>query len=251
MARPGRRRLVAVAKAFYSPAASAALPNVVDAGGSVRRQRGRRQRLGHDDGGRLVARRRAERGVQPVHVLLITAGFLAAAAVLTVGVRRPMQAPRDAGVRARRTRSRALREAVALHPAPARGCRAGHGQVGGRLRQRRAGPVPGAGRAPCSRVGSIGTGLLFAARGAGALVGPLLLRRVLRHRTWLLPGLAISMAVYGLSYLGVSLGPWFPLALVLVVVAHMAGGGNWMMSSLRAADRGAGRAARPGLRRST
>jgi MFS family permease len=80
-------------------------------------------------------------------------------------------------------------------------------------------------------VGSIGTGLLFAARGAGALVGPFLLRRVLRRRSWLMSGLALSMATYGLAYIGVSLVDSFGLALVLVFVAHLAGGGNWVMSS--------------------
>ena len=80
-------------------------------------------------------------------------------------------------------------------------------------------------------VGPLGTGLLFAARGLGALIGPLLLRRVLTHRTWLLPGLAISMVAYGVAYLGVALAPWFWLALCLVVVAHIAGGGNWVMSN--------------------
>jgi MFS family permease len=63
------------------------------------------------------------------------------------------------------------------------------------------------------------------------LIGPLLLSRVLGHRSWLLPGLAISMAAYGLMYLGVAVSPWFGLTVVLVVVAHMAGGGNWMMSN--------------------
>jgi hypothetical protein len=77
----------------------------------------------------------------------------------------------------------------------------------------------------------IGTGLLFAARGLGAVVGPLLMRRVLLHTSWLIPALAISMSVYGLAYLGVSVTPWFPVVLVLVVIAHLAGGGNWVMSS--------------------
>src|SRR5690606_25680289 len=72
-------------------------------------------------------------------------------------------------------------------------------------------------------IGPIGTGLLFAARGLGALVGPLLMRRVLVRRTWLMPGLAISMVAYGLAYLGVAISPWFWLVLVLVVVAHIAG----------------------------
>jgi MFS family permease len=39
------------------------------------------------------------------------------------------------------------------------------------------------------------------------------------------------MAAYGVSYIGVALSPWFSLALVLVVTAHIAGGGNWMMSN--------------------
>src|SRR5690606_29616938 len=80
-------------------------------------------------------------------------------------------------------------------------------------------------------VGAIGTGLLFAARGLGALVGPLLLRRVLARRSWLLPGLAISMAIYGLAYLGVAFSPWYALILLLIFLAHLAGGGNWTMSN--------------------
>jgi MFS family permease len=79
--------------------------------------------------------------------------------------------------------------------------------------------------------GPLGTGLLFAARGLGALVGPLLFRRVLLHRSWLLPGLAISMAAYGLSYIGVAASSTFWIAVGLVVVAHIAGGGNWVMSN--------------------
>ncbi len=44
-------------------------------------------------------------------------------------------------------------------------------------------------------------------------------------------GLALSMATYGVSYICVSIVPWFSLALVFVFLAHIAGGGNWMMSS--------------------
>ena len=65
----------------------------------------------------------------------------------------------------------------------------------------------------------------------GALIGPLLFARVLSHRDWLMPGLALSMATYGLAYLGVSISPWFWLALGLVVIAHVSGGGNWVMSN--------------------
>ncbi len=44
-------------------------------------------------------------------------------------------------------------------------------------------------------VGPIGTGLLFAARGLGALTGPLVLRRFLLRRSRLMLGLAVSMSV--------------------------------------------------------
>ena len=44
-------------------------------------------------------------------------------------------------------------------------------------------------------VGSLGAGLLFAVRGAGALVGPLVMRPVLNHRSWLLPGLVQGAGV--------------------------------------------------------
>jgi hypothetical protein len=80
-------------------------------------------------------------------------------------------------------------------------------------------------------VGAVGAGLLFAVRGAGALVGPLVMRPVLNHRSWLLPGLALSMGLYGLGYLGVAAAPWFPLVLALVFVAHFAGGTNWVLSN--------------------
>jgi MFS family permease len=80
-------------------------------------------------------------------------------------------------------------------------------------------------------LGAIGTGLLFAARGAGLVTGPFLLRKVLSKDDWLLPGLALSMAVFGLSYLAASVAGWFPLMLTLIFIAHMAAGGNWTMSS--------------------
>jgi hypothetical protein len=39
------------------------------------------------------------------------------------------------------------------------------------------------------------------------------------------------MSLYGLAYIGASLVHWFPLVLVLVFVAHLGGGSNWVMSN--------------------
>jgi MFS family permease len=80
-------------------------------------------------------------------------------------------------------------------------------------------------------IGPLGTGLFYAARGLGALLGPLLLRGPLLRPGRLLPGLAISMSGYGVAYLLFGAAPWYWLALLLVAVAHCAGGANWVLSN--------------------
>ena len=220
--------IAAAGKAFYTPAASAALPNVVDAedlpaanalGGSAW---GTMLVVGASLGGILDAL------VGPYACFGITVACLAAAAAFAWRIRRPMQVPGDSRVDTPPLRA-----------------------IGESLRYIRHNPrvaslvtvksAVGLGNGVLAvfpilavsvfTIGPIGTGLLFAARGLGALVGPLLMRRVLVRRTWLMPGLAISMVAYGLAYLGVAISPWFWLVLVLVVVAHIAGGGNWVMSN--------------------
>jgi MFS family permease len=80
-------------------------------------------------------------------------------------------------------------------------------------------------------IGEMGTGLLFAARGLGALIGPILLSWVLTRERWLLPSLAMSMALFSVMYLGVAATTVIWVALPLVVIAHLAGGANWMIST--------------------
>jgi MFS family permease len=218
---------LAAAKAFCTPAVSAALPNVVDpadlaqanviAGASW----GTMAVVAASLGGVLAAQ------IGPYACFGITAACLILAVLLVWPIRRPMQvavpaspsrtlaaigeALRYIGAQPRVAALVTVKSAVGL----------GNGVL--TAFPLLAGTVFG--------IGASGTGALFGARGLGALVGPILLRRVLVHRSWLLPGIAVSMAVYGLGYLGVSVAPWFWLVLVLVVVAHMAGGGNWTMSS--------------------
>jgi MFS family permease len=219
---------VAVAKAFYSPAASAALPNLVEpadlaaANAVAGSAWGTMAVVGASLGGVLSA------AFGPYVSFGIAAGALALGALITWRIRRPLQQPRDPDRQAPRawaaigdslryigSRPRVLalvtvKSAVGL----------GNGVLA-------VFPL----LAGLFGAGGIGAGLLFAVRGAGALVGPLLMRRVLTNRSWLLPGLAISMSAYGLAYLGVSVSRWFPLVLALVFVAHLAGGTNWVMSN--------------------
>ncbi len=217
------------AKAFYSPAASAALPNIVDAedlsaanavSGSAW---GTMTVVGASLGGVLSS------AFSPYTCFVITGVLLIAAATLTLGVRRPLQSDRDRDVPQAHVFA-AMREAgryIVTRPRLLSlvTVKSAVGFGNGVLALF---PILAA---HSFGQGSIGTGLLFAARGVGALVGPFLLRRVLKHQGWLMSGLALSMAAYGLSYLCISVIPWFGLALVFVFIAHTAGGGNWMMSS--------------------
>ncbi|MBG0561874.1 MFS transporter [Actinoplanes aureus] len=218
---------IAVSKAFYSPAASAALPNVVDpsdlaAANTVAGSAwGTMTVVGASLGGVVSS------VFSPYVCFAVTAACLLTGTVLTALIRRPLQAPRGAAEPAQSMR--AMFEALRY--------------IGARPRVRALVTVKsavGLGNgvltvfpliAAAHGVGAIGAGLLFAMRGAGALVGPLVMRPVLNRPAWLLPGLAISMGLYGVGYLGVAFAPWFWLVLALVFVAHFAGGTNWVLSN--------------------
>ncbi len=81
---------------------------------------------------------------------------------------------------------------------------------------------------------NIATGLLFAARGLGALIGPLIARWIAgpapRARVIVLVCGASSM-LYISIYALIPLIWWFPLALGAVMVAHLGGGAQWTMST--------------------
>ncbi|MEV0716227.1 MFS transporter [Asanoa sp. NPDC050611] len=219
---------MAVAKGFYSPAASAALPNVVrpeDLGlattlaGSAW---GTMAVLGASLGGILTA------VLSPYACFWIAAVAVAGAAVLAGRIRGPLQAPRDAAEPTARAFA-AIGEALRYiaHRPTVRALVTVKSAVGLGNGVLTVFPL----LAGVYGAGPIGAGLLFALRGLGAVVGPFALRPVLTRRALLLPGLALSMSTYGLAYLGVSVLTWFPLVLVLVFVAHFAAGSNWTMSN--------------------
>jgi MFS family permease len=219
---------MAVAKAFYAPAAQAAVPNVVDpdelaAANTVAGSAwGTMSIVGASLGGIVSS------AFSPYASFAVTVFCLFVAACLTALVRRPMQAPRTGlvvaprswhsmveALRFIRTRPRLLAlVTVKMAAGLGNGVLTVFPLLAGRY-----------------GVGALGAGLLFALRGAGAVAGPLLLRPILQRPGWLLPALAMSMSLYGLGYLGVAAVSWFPLVLVLVFVAHFAGGTNWVLSN--------------------
>jgi MFS family permease len=219
---------VAVAKAFYAPASAAALPNLVDpedlpaanvlAGSAW----GTMLVIGASLGGVLA------QVIGNDGCYLLDTALLLVAAVLTMLVRRPFQADGH-GTRHHGT-ARALAEAV--------------GYIRGDVRVRALVTVKsavGVGNGSLTlfpllatavfHTGPLGTGLFYAARGLGALLGPLMLRGPMLRPGRLLIGLAASMSLYGAAYVLFGLAPVYGIALVLVTIAHLAGGANWVLSN--------------------
>jgi hypothetical protein len=85
---------------------------------------------------------------------------------------------------------------------------------------------------PLGRDGAYSIGLLYAARGLGAGIGPLLAQRLGGNdATFLRRALAPSIVLTGLGYVLVSAAPVLPLALLAVTIAHMGGSTQWVFST--------------------
>ncbi len=82
------------------------------------------------------------------------------------------------------------------------------------------------------RAGDVGIGLLFAARGLGALIGPFLARALVgTTNRGLLLGIGGSIGTVALAYALFPLAPTIWIAALLVFVAHLGGGAQWMLST--------------------
>ena len=80
--------------------------------------------------------------------------------------------------------------------------------------------------------GDAGIGILFAARGLGALFGPFLVRSIVGvSERGLIAGIAASFAIFAVSYGLLPLAPILPLAALAVFAGHLGGGAQWTLSS--------------------
>lgn len=81
-------------------------------------------------------------------------------------------------------------------------------------------------------MGSIGIGLLYAARGVGTGVGPIIGRRIFdREKDWV-RAMGFSMIFGGLMYAVVGLTTSLAVMMLFVFIAHAASGANWVMSTV-------------------
>lgn len=81
-------------------------------------------------------------------------------------------------------------------------------------------------------MGSIGLGLLYAARGMGTGIGPIIGRRLITNeKDWvMLMGAAIGLA--GIMYMVVGLTNVIWVMILFVLLAHAASGANWVTSTV-------------------
>jgi MFS family permease len=225
--------MVAGAKAFYSPAAAAALPNLVDPddlptatvlNGATW---GTMLAVGAGLGGLAASL------IGPHWCFAIDAVSFLLSGLFTWRTTRPFGEDRRhlprAGVRAD------LRETAAYARTDRRiigllGCKAGPSVGNGciALYPIFASQVYGYGPDGVA----FAVGMLFAARGLGALLGPILGRRVIaRNERYLWSVLGTWMVVFALGYMLLPLSRWLWLGMLIVVVAHLGGGGNWILST--------------------
>lgn len=81
-------------------------------------------------------------------------------------------------------------------------------------------------------MGSIGLGILYAARGVGTGIGPVIGRRVFKKESSWIRGMAFFMMAGGFMYSVAGLVDSVVWMSLFVMLAHMASGSNWVMSTV-------------------
>jgi MFS family permease len=219
--------LLGIGASFHDPVTSAATPNIVDADDLVTAHSlmgavwGSMLLVGAGVGG-IVAE---VFGMQAAFV--IDALSFAISALLIAGIRKPLQEATTM-----KQASAGIGEAIAFARRDRLVGRLVLAKIGVSSANGTVGLLPALGSRFAGT--NLATGLLFAARGLGALLGPMLAR-------WFAgatPGPRAVVVIVGTStllYCGVyaliPLAPVFVLAIVLVVIAHLGGGAQWSIST--------------------
>jgi len=81
-------------------------------------------------------------------------------------------------------------------------------------------------------MGSAGLGLLYAARGAGTAVGPVLIRKLFPEEGRWVKYMGVAMVVAGFCYLVVGFSSSLFWMLLFVFFAHCGSGANWVSSTV-------------------
>lgn len=79
--------------------------------------------------------------------------------------------------------------------------------------------------------GAVGIGLLFAARGLGALLGPFFIRAVIRRDDAQYRSIVACVLTFGIGYSALALSKSLLIGLIAIFVAHLGGGAAWQVST--------------------
>ena len=81
---------------------------------------------------------------------------------------------------------------------------------------------------------AFGFGLFFFARGIGTGIGPLIARSVFKDRSkWPnMVGILVSLSGIFYFFVGLTIDYYLPLSVFLIICAHSASGGNWVLSTV-------------------
>ncbi len=81
------------------------------------------------------------------------------------------------------------------------------------------------------QAGALGIGLLFAARGVGALLGPFVLRAAIRTDGARYRAIAFCVLAFGAGYAALALSTTLAYGLISIAFAHLGGGAAWQVST--------------------
>ncbi len=81
-------------------------------------------------------------------------------------------------------------------------------------------------------MGSIGLGLLYAARGVGTGIGPIIGRRIFRDEKDWITLMGVSIIFCGMMYMVVGFMNSISIMILFVLLAHLASGANWVSSTV-------------------
>jgi MFS family permease len=227
--------MLSVGAAFFEPTSSAALPNLVEedelgeANVLIGSSWGVMLAVGAGIGGIIAA----TLGRDAAFVL--NAASFALSGALLLGIRKPFQEPREHGAEDRAASGGGFLGSLRIVLDFARTSRV----VAALLVSK---TMFGVGTGVVLMVavfahdvfgaGDVGVGLLFAARGLGALIGPFLARAIVgTDDRGLIIGIIISVVIVAVAYGLFPLAPSIAVAAVLVFVAHLGGGAQWMLST--------------------
>ena len=79
--------------------------------------------------------------------------------------------------------------------------------------------------------GALGIGLLYAARGAGALLGPFLLRALVRDDDARYRAIASCTIAFGVGYAALAISKSLLVGVLAIAFAHLGGGATWQIST--------------------